>query len=67
MSKAEKECVRTGEIVAGISKDAVLVAYGYPPTHQTPTLKEPTWMYWRNRFGRRAISFDAKDKVSGIR
>ena len=67
MSKTEKECVRTGEIVVGISKDAVLVAYGYPPTHQTPTLKGPTWMYWRNRFGRREISFDAKDKVSGIR
>ena len=67
MSKTEKECIRTGEIAQGISKDAVLVAYGHPPAHQTATLKGPTWMYWRNRFARRAISFDANDKVSGIR
>ena len=34
---------------AGISKEALIVARGYPPQHATPTLKYDAWKYWRNK------------------
>lgn len=62
----EKECVRTGSVVAGISKEAVLVAYGLPPEHQTPQLSAAVWHYWSNRFIRKAVLFDQDGKVASV-
>lgn len=33
-------------IDAGASKEAVLLALGYPAYHQTPDLKKDLWIYW---------------------
>ncbi len=46
----EKEAIKSGEINEGMSQEAVLMAYGYPPSHKTPDLKSNTWAYWDNRF-----------------
>ncbi|MFA5087665.1 MAG: hypothetical protein WC552_01370 [Candidatus Omnitrophota bacterium] len=51
----EKENIKKGTIAEGMSKEAVLMAYGYPPSHRTPDLKSDTWAYWDNRF----VSFRA--------
>jgi len=43
---------------AGISKEALIVARGYPPKHMTPSLKYDTWKYWRNRWVTKNVGFE---------
>jgi hypothetical protein len=45
VTEAERKNVKTGTIGLGMSKKAVLMAYGYPPTHKTPVLTSDIWYY----------------------
>lgn len=65
-NKLEKEGIRTGMAKIGMSKDAILVALGYPPAHKTPSLKGDYWLFWRNRWRKIGVTF-TKGKVSNIR
>ena len=38
-SRKERENILAGTIEKGMSMDAVLMSYGYPPTTKTPSLK----------------------------
>lgn len=67
LNKKDKAGVEEGTAQVGMSKQAVLFAMGYPPIHATPTIEENSWLYWRNRFGKRAIEFSKDGKVSKIR
>lgn len=67
LTKAEQDNVKAGTIAVGMSREAVLMAYGYPPSHKTPDLKSNVWMYWRDRFRRTAATFDAGGKVTELR
>lgn len=49
-----------------MSKDAVLVAIGYPPITRTPTLESDDWTYWSNRFNTFIVYFE-NGKVSRIK
>ncbi len=60
-TKEEQKNVKEGIIVPGMSKDAVLMAYGYPPTHKTRNLSNNVWTYWESRGGRIVVYF--KDDV----
>lgn len=64
LTAEEQKMVRAGEIAPGMSKAAVIMAYGYPPGHKTPSLNRNRWIYWENRFKTRVISF-MEDRVSG--
>jgi hypothetical protein len=64
-TKAEQDNIRTGVIEEGMSKDAVLMSYGYPPSHRTPSLKGNMWTYWVHRFGKKMVYFQ-DDKVTRI-
>ena len=61
-SKGEKEGIKEGKVTTGMSKDAVLIAYGNPPSHVTPALTFDTWVYWNSRLERLRVTFE-KDKV----
>lgn len=50
LTEKEKECVNNGTISPGMSKVAVIMAYGYPPSHKTPLLSSDLWHYWHSRF-----------------
>ena len=65
LSGDEREKIKFGEIEEGMSKAAVLMAYGYPPGHRTPSLAGDTWVYWVNRFVSKAIHFK-NDRVYKI-
>lgn len=54
----EKQAIHGGYLLEGMSKEAVLIAYGYPPEHKTRNLTSNTWLYWRNKFGKKVIYFD---------
>jgi hypothetical protein len=57
LDAAEIEAIRSAVVPAGISKRAVLAAYGYPPEHVTPSLDGNVWTYWLNRFVKKELRF----------
>ena len=63
-TKEEQKNIRNGRIVKGMSKDAVLMSYGYPPGHATPTLENDHWTYWENRWASKIATFEKGKLVS---
>jgi len=59
----EIDAVKNARIIPGMSKAAVLIAYGYPPSHMTTNLDMNTWTYWRNRFLKDLVEFDEQGKT----
>jgi len=66
-SDIDREGIADGKAYLGMSKEGVRVALGYPARHRTASLDSNTWIYWRGRFGTRAIDFDNLGKVERIR
>jgi len=64
---AERKAIDNGLIELGMSKDAVIAAYGYPPRHVTPLLSGNQWSYWMNRWDRQVFYFDAEGKLVSIK
>ena len=62
LTAEEQKSVLAGEITVGMSKTAVVMAYGYPPSHRTPSLQQDKWIYWVNLFKTRTVLF-SDDKV----
>ena len=63
MSDREISAIKSGTIVDGMSKEAVLVAYGKPPEHRTPNLQRSIWYYWRNKLKHFEVCFDKEDRT----
>jgi len=63
-SKFEKQ-IEQGLVEPGMTKAQVLMALGYPPAHRTPSLEQPIWTYWRNRWDVFMVYFDG-DKVDRL-
>jgi len=57
LSGKEKESIENGNLAEGMSKEAVIIAYGYPPKHKTPDLTNDIWYYWSSRFQTEAVTF----------
>lgn len=57
--------IEQGLVEPGMTKAEVLLAIGYPPAHKTPSLEQPIWTYWRNRWDVFMVYFDG-DKVDRI-
>lgn len=64
-SGMEKDNIKNGTIEKGMSKAAVLVAYGYPPTHRTPSTTGNVWKFWTSRLLTDDVHFE-NDRVSSI-
>lgn len=65
LTAQEQKSVLAGEITDGMSKAAVLMAYGYPPGHKTPSLEADKWIYWENWSKIRTVTFDG-DRVQAV-
>ncbi len=61
----ERRHIKNGTVAKGMRKKAVIVAIGYPPITETPSLDSNTWVYWSGRFNKFRIHFK-KGKVSRI-
>lgn len=61
----EREAIESGEIERGMSKDAVLIARGFPPAHETPSVRMDRWRYWKSGNDTRVVRFEG-DRVSGV-
>ena len=56
-SQMEQDNIKAGIIAKEMSKDAVFMAYGNPPSHRTPSLSCDRWVYWKSRFNRITVIF----------
>lgn len=56
-NKLEKQHIQDGTVAKGMSKDAVIIAIGYPPITETPSLDSDRWVYWNHRFNRFNVHF----------
>ena len=65
-SGTERKNIDAGSIDKGMRKDAVIVARGYPPSHETPSLKRDQWKYWKNRWNTIIVTFK-NDRVVDIK
>jgi hypothetical protein len=61
-----RDAIERGEVVVGMSRDEVLVARGYPPVHETPSLDNDRWRFWRHRFATNNVHFGADGRVERI-
>jgi hypothetical protein len=57
LAGVNRQGFKEGRILTGMTKDAVILAAGYPPEHATPSLDSTTWKYWRNRFATTNVRF----------
>ncbi len=64
-SALEKTAIEQGDVVIGMTKDAVIISRGFPPAHRTANLKLDSWRFWQNRFGTIVYEFE-QGKVSKI-
>jgi len=64
-STLEKTAIEQGDVVVGMTKDAVITSRGFPPAHRTASLKLDSWRFWQNRFGTIVYEFE-QGKVSNI-
>jgi hypothetical protein len=67
LSELDQDGIRKGTASAGMSKQGVIYALGYPPRHVTPDLDVPHWTYWTNRFDRMTVTFDEAGIVTEVR
>ena len=59
------EAIRAGTPRIGMTKTQVLLARGYPPSHETPSLSGPRWKFWQRRFGTQVLMFDGDILADG--
>ena len=48
LSQKDLKGIKDGKAYRGMTKKGVMMALGYPAVHQTPSLKELSWTYWKN-------------------
>lgn len=58
------EKINQGIVTVGMSKNEVLMALGYPPAHQTPSLDKNTWRYWKDKYTTFVISFNDNGQLA---
>ncbi len=58
MSEEKISYLRTGTPMEGMTRQEILMTYGYPPRHGTPGLFSNQWVYWRDRVRTKRICFD---------
>ncbi|MBF0384405.1 MAG: hypothetical protein HQL27_00900 [Candidatus Omnitrophica bacterium] len=56
-TEEERKNIENGIIASGMSKEAVLMAYGYPPSHRTPDTRSNRWVYWISKFRNFGVEF----------
>lgn len=64
-TKSERKAIDEGRVETGMSKEAVLLARGYPPAHKTPSIKSDSWRYWVTRYNTQLVEFK-NNRVSKI-
>jgi outer membrane protein assembly factor BamE (lipoprotein component of BamABCDE complex) len=67
LTEKERKKVAGAEVEPGMSREAVRMAWGPPPPHQTPAFESATWTYWRSKVAKVQLAFGSDDKLQTIR
>jgi hypothetical protein len=67
LSEKDREGIRLGKAMVGMTKKGVMMALGYPACHKTPSLEDGVYIYWQSRYKTLAVEFDSKGKVMRVR
>jgi len=67
LSEEDQKGIDIGNVSVGMTKDGVLIAIGYPPEHETPSLENDRWKYWTNRMATFVVVFQDGVVVDIIR
>lgn len=59
-----QDAIFEARVMQGMTKQQVLMAIGYPPTHQTPGIASNEWTYWKNRWQTYKLEFDREGRVT---
>src|SRR5690606_6270692 len=65
LPQADQAGIRDGKVYAGMTREGVVIALGYPPPHAN-TFEADVWKYWKNRFSTFEVYF-VNGIVQGIR
>jgi len=65
-SEIDQKGIQDGKAYIAMSKKGVRTALGYPAAHQTSSLENNTWVYWRNRWKTMAVEFGDDGKVKNL-
>ena len=57
--------VERGVVEPGMTRQEVIMTLGYPPANRTPSLEQPEWHYWRNRWDEFTVVFEG-DRVARV-
>ena len=63
-SPEEIDAIKRGVVIKGMKKEAVIVSYGLPPEHRTPSLSNDEWTYWMTTMQQKKICFDKNDMAT---
>ena len=66
LSPADEQGIKAGRAMAGMTKQGVMIALGYPAKHRTPSTDLNTWLYWKGRYNMLAVEFDNSGKVTSL-
>jgi len=68
MSDLDRDGIYDGRVKPGMSREAVLIAIGYPPefANRKELLTAREWLYWINRFERMVVGFGRDGLVNRI-
>ncbi|HEU5079063.1 MAG TPA: hypothetical protein VFT72_07605 [Opitutaceae bacterium] len=62
---ALQKAILAGEPRKGMTKEQVIMARGYPPAHETPSLDLDRWVYWSSRFVKQTLVFNNDRLIEG--
>jgi len=57
LGKRSAADIKSGTLRLGMNKEQAIMARGYPPVHETPSIEMDRWVYWSSRFVKRTIVF----------
>ena len=66
LSDVDRQGVKEGKALVGMSKQGVMIALGYPAKHETPSTDQNRWTYWKGRMANYAVEFDNNGKVTSV-
>jgi len=68
LTEPDRNGVKAGRVVAGMSREGVLLAIGYPPEFVDPEgMHAACWRYWRDETKIFEVCFDEAGRVTEVR
>jgi SmpA / OmlA family len=63
---AVRRAIHSARVERGMTREQVIAALGYPPTHHTPSVQDKEWTYWYNHWASYEVVFDDAGKVADV-